>query len=163
MIHRLSIILKKCENKKFRIGYMRYLSSLDFNEFEDLFSHYSSIIAKLIIRYRKDKIKFFSKNWFKLSDLEYKWHQLYKLFSISNPYFVELNMKNLDIKNTKKIELIMKINETRKALDSIVSNPIALSQAATQEDIIKFNLIIIDSIYTSEELTKLIEELNNIQ
>ena len=163
MIHRLSTILKKCENKKFRIGYMRYLSSLDFNEFEELFSHYSTIIAKLLLRYKKNKIKFFSKNWFKISDLEYKWHQLYRLFSLSNPYFVELNMKNLDIKNTKKMELIMKIDETRRTLESIVSNPIALPQNTNQEDIIKFNLIIIDSIYTSEELTKLVEELNNIQ
>ena len=163
MIHRLSIILKKCENKKFRIGYMRYLSSLDFNEFEELFSHYSTIIAKLLIRYQKDKIKFLSRKWFKLSDLEFKWHQLYKLFSLSNPYFVELNMKNLDIKNSKKMELVIKINETRKTLESIVSNPIALPKNSNQEDIIKFNLIIIDSIYTSEELTKLVDELNNIQ
>jgi hypothetical protein len=163
MIHRLSIILKKCENKKFRIGYMRYLSSLDFNEFEELFSHYSTIIAKLLLRYQKNKIKLFSKNWFKLSNLEYKWHQLYRLFSLSNPYFVELNMNNLDIKNTKKMDLIMKINETRKELESIISNPIILNQNSNQEEIIKFNLIIIDSIYTSEKLTKLVDELNNIQ
>ena len=162
MIHRLSIILKKCENKKFRIGYMRYLSSLDFNEFEELFSHYSTIIAKLLLKYQKNKIKFFSKNWFKLSSLEYKWYQLYRLFSLSNPYFVELNMRNLDVSNSKKTDLIIKINETRQALESIVSNPITLPENAKQEDIIKFNLIIIDSIYTSEELTKLVDELNNI-
>jgi len=162
MIHRLSIILKKCENKKFRIGYMKYLGSLDFNEFEELFSHYSTIIAKLLLKYQKNKIKFFSKNWFKLSSLEYKWYQLYRLFSLSNPYFVELNMRNLDVSNSKKTDLIIKINETRQALESIVSNPITLPENAKQEDIIKFNLIIIDSIYTSEELTKLVDELNNI-
>ena len=41
--------------------------------------------------------------------------------------------------------------------------PIYIKLRLTQEEIIRFNLIIIDSIYTSEELEKLVEELNNMQ
>ncbi len=163
MTHRLSDILNKCENKKFKDGYIKYLKSLDFNEFEELFSYYSGAIATLLIRYQKNKIKFFSNKWFKFHIIKYKWDLLYLIFSNANHDFVMNTSKNLDIKNTKKMDLIIKINETRQELESIVSNPIILTQNSSQEDIIKFNLIIIDSIYTSEKLTKLVDELNNIE
>lgn len=159
----ISDILNKCSSDKFKKSYIKYLASLDFDEFEELFSKYSSTIAKLIIRYRKNKIKFFSRKWFKLSDLEYKWHLLYSMFVKSNNYFVDKITQNLEIKNNKKMSLLSKIIKTRQELESIISHPISLIPDPTVEDIIKFNLIIIDSIYTSEELTKLVDELNNIQ
>jgi len=160
---RLTFILNKCENKKFRVGYIKYLKSLDFEEFEEIFTYYSSVIAILLNKYKKYKIKFFSKRWFKFKVLIYKWNILYLIFSTANHSFVRLVGQNLDIKNAKKMELIMKINENRQILTSIVSNPIHLDLNPNQEDIIKFNLILIDSIYTSEELGKLVDELNNIK
>ena len=163
MIPRLRTILDKCANKKFRNGYITYLKSLDYDEFEKTFNHYSTVIAKLLIKNKKNKVRIFSKIWFKIGNLEYKWEQLYKLFYMTNPYFVDLAFKNLNIKNNKRIELISKITEHRTTLNSIVSNLISLTQNPTQEEIIRFNLIIIDSIYTSEELEKLVEELNNMQ
>lgn len=159
----ISYILNKCSSSKFEKSYIKYLASLDFDEFEKFFSNYSSIIAKLIIRYRANKIKLFSKKWFKLSNLEYKWHLLYSMFIKSNRNFVDKITQNLEIKNNKKMSLLSKIIKTRQELESIISHPISLIPDPTTEDIIKFNLIIIDSIYTSEELTKLVDELNNIR
>jgi hypothetical protein len=162
-MHRLTIILNKCERKKYRDGYIKYLKSLEYEEFENIFSYYSLVMAKLLIKYEKNKISFFSKKWLKFINIKYKWNMLYLIFLKANKKFVNLIIKNLDIKNSKKFELILKINETQNTLDSIISNPIKLSSNPKQEDIIKFNLIIIDSIYTSEKLTKLMDELNNIK
>jgi len=162
-MHRLTIILNKCERKKYRDGYIKYLKSLEYEEFENIFSYYSLVMAKLLIKYEKNKISFFSKKWLKFINIKYKWNMLYLIFLKANKKFVNLIIKNLDIKNSKKFELISKINETQNILDSIISNPIKLSSNPNQEDIIKFNLIIIDSIYTSEKLTKLMDELNNIK
>ena len=162
-MHRLTIILNKCERKKYRDGYIKYLKSLEYEEFENIFSYYSLVMAKLLIKYEKNKISFFSKKWLKFINIKYKWNMLYLIFLKANKKFVNLIIKNLDIKNSKKFELILKINETQNTLDSIISNPIKLSSNPNQEDIIKFNLIIIDSIYTSEKLTKLMDELNNIK
>jgi len=71
MTHRLSIILNKCYNKKFREGFIKYLASLDFAEFDKLFQYYMNVISLLLWRYQKDKIRFFSIKWFK-----------YKIFSV---------------------------------------------------------------------------------
>lgn len=163
MINRLSVILDKSQNKKFRNEYIKYLKSLDFEEFEYIFSYYSSVLVKLLLRYKKNKIRLFSKKWFILKDIQIKWRILYLLFLDANYKFVKRTLDNLEIKNSKRMDLIIKINETKQALDSIISNPIKLTSNPKKEDIIKFNLIIIDSIHTSEELTNLMDKLNNIK
>lgn len=160
---RLTIILNKCENKKYRTGYIKYLKSLEFDEFENIFSHYSAVMATLLMRYKKIKTKFFSKKWIKLQAITYKWQMLYLIFSHANDKYVRLVGQNLEIRNSKKMELISKINETRQALDSIVSYPIKMAPNPKIDDIVRFDLILVDSIYISEELNNLIDELNNIK
>lgn len=46
MIHRLNVILKSITNKNVKHGFIKYLSSLDFEDFEYLLEHYLTAIVK---------------------------------------------------------------------------------------------------------------------
>ena len=83
-MNKLNVILKKCSNKKFRKGYVKYLASLDYKEFETLFIHYVEIVTTLSGRYALKKIKFLSKDWFKKRAANKKYDLVYDLFYDAN-------------------------------------------------------------------------------
>ena len=64
MIHRLNVILKSITNKNVKHGFIKYLSSLDFEDFEYLLEHYFTAILRLMFRYKNKKANFLSKQWF---------------------------------------------------------------------------------------------------
>lgn len=158
----LNNILRKSSKRKFKKDFIKYLSLLDFNEFENLFFRYSTIIAKLSLRYDKIKNGFLSKNWFKRQNLKHKYRVLYDLFYTANITFVLKAVQDLDIINSKKVELILKIKETQNYLEVITSNRLELEPDPKRDDIIKFILLVADSVYTSNKLIQLMDELDEI-
>ena len=82
--HRLNYILKKCKRSKFRNGYIKYLESLDYEEFKYLLSYYMQTITRLVIKYNSKNIKLFSRNWFKYYFLKRKYYKLFNIFFTSN-------------------------------------------------------------------------------
>jgi hypothetical protein len=166
MKQRLNVILKKCKNYKFRKGFIKYLSSLDFEEFEQIYNKYVRIIIRLIIRYRNKKIKFLSKDWFKNQILENKWDRLHTIFVESNFAFVTRVNNNDRTKNNKTRKILTDIDVVRETLKNINENvnakTIEITDYSTQEEIFNFYVLLVDSIYLSLELEKLKDELYKI-
>lgn len=162
-IHRLKDILSKMTNRNFKKGFTRYLSSLDYKEFDSIYNYYTSILIRLMNRYLTNKPKFLSKRWFKYKILYFKYSYLFYIFVKANSKFVLLSNKLLKENNDKIANLINDINEKRRILKNIASKPLILSENSTKEDLIKFHLSIVDNIYNAEILAKALEELKEIK
>lgn len=160
-IHRTSVILKKCQNRKFKKGFISYLSSLDFLEFKELYDHYTTVIAKMLIKY-KDKPKLFSKAYFIKDLLNYHFDKIYDMFSAANYSFV--NKINIDLSNNnkRKDQLLTDIKERQEILSNLTSIPLVISQESTSEERITFIAFFVDSIYINKELNTMINELRQI-
>ena len=121
MITRLNSILKTCSNKNARKGFIKYITSLDYIEFEVLFIHYTTIFAKLFIKYSSKKIKKFSKDWFKKKALDVKYDKMYALFADANfTFIIEFN-KNLREKNIQREKILQEIEDVKKIINSVFS------------------------------------------
>lgn len=161
MIHRLSVILKKCNNSKFRKSYIKYLKTLDYDEFKVIFSHYMRIIAKINIRYSTKKIKPFSKLWFNKQFIKIEYRKILNIFYFSNFDFVlKIGTEIFDL-NSKKLKLLKDIEETKITLNNI--NEIKSIKLESKEDYIKYSALMIQKFYFSEQLEKLVNELNDIK
>jgi len=159
-IHKLNTILKKSNNNKFRKGFIKYLSSLNFNEFSFLYNFYMRVMTKLILKYKNKKIKFLSKDWFKNISLQNKYQELYYIFYIANfPYIQKIN-KNLEINNLKNRILLDNINDVKSSLENLSKKQININPYPTEKEMIDFNILIIGTIYNKQMLDNLLEELN---
>jgi hypothetical protein len=157
--HRLNIILKKSSKSKYRKGFVKYLSSLDYKEFESLFLYYTNIISTLIIRYSTNKIKFLSKKWFNNLSINRKYNKLYYLFFNANSdYMAELS-KNIQIRNEKREKLLQEIEQLQNIIKTLYSKEIIISTPLEQQNIIDMIILMSNAIDAEEELKKLIEEL----
>ena len=164
MTHRLSIILNKCYNKKFREGFIKYLASLDFAEFDKLFQYYMNVISLLLWRYQKDKIRFFSIKWFKYKILNYKYNQLYYMFSESNFQFVIIINENMKIENRRREKLISELDDVQKSIESLYNHQLLITlPILSKQDLIDFSVLIIDNIYLKDELKKLLDEVKEFK
>ena len=164
MTHRLSIILSKCYNKKFREGFIKYLASLDFAEFDKLFQYYMNVISLLLWRYQKDKIRFFSIKLFKYKILNYKYNQLYYMFSESNFQFVIIINENMKIENRRREKLISELDDVQKSIESLYNHQLLITlPILSKQDLIDFSVLIIDNIYLKDELKKLLDEVKEFK
>lgn len=160
-IHRTSVILKKCQNRKFKKGFILYLSSLEFKEFKELYDHYTTVIAKMLIKY-EDKPKFFSKAYFIKDLLNYHFDKIYNMFSAANYPFV--NKINIDLSNNnkRKDQLLIDIKEKQKILENLSTLQFTIYQMPTNEEIIKFSIVIIENLSINNELNNMINELKQL-
>ena len=158
----ISSILKMCNNYKYKKNFIKYLSSLDFKEFEQIFVNYSKVISRLTVRYINNKPKTFSKKWFSVIFLENNFRKLYIIFSRANFAFVMRINNDLVNKLNKRDILLKRINENNIILNNISDKRIKIDTATTIADIIYFNILIIDNIYINEEQIKLIDEFNSM-
>jgi len=160
---KLNDILKKSLNYKFRKGFIKYLSTLEYDEFNEIYKHYTSILLTLIFRYRKDKFIIFSKKWFNYRILQYKYHYIFKLFFTANPKFIERS--NIETKkyNNEVSNLIDLINEKSEILQNISKTPMFLTQYSTNKDFIKYYLVIVDNVYNYEILINAMNRLNELK
>lgn len=159
MIHKLSTILKL--SYKSEKQYIKYLKSLDFEEFKEIYFHYMKIIIRYESIYKKQNAKKFSKNWFINRKIHNKYKNFNGLFVLSNINHIVKISNDLDISNNRKEELIKNIIDTRKTIDFLSKHPIILNENPTKEEIIKFNVLVIDSIYFNKKMKDLLNELNN--
>lgn len=160
MIHRLNLILKKCSDKEFRKGFVKYIESLDYKEFEALFIHYTTIIATLMIRYSAKTIKKYSVDWFKQKAINRKYDQLYNLFADANFLFVVQFNKNIGDRNLKREEILQKIEDIKKFISVAFNKDVILNIPLLQNDKIKIIIMLTNSAYAEKELKRLMEELN---
>ena len=160
---KLNSILKKCNNRKYKKGFVMYLSSLDDKEFEKIFYHYLSVINRLLNIYTEYKIKIFSKKWFNQIILQLKFRHVFLIFCKAN-YFLVLKIKTDVLNRNKKRDILLKkISENEDILYSISKQQIIFSEKPTIQEIIYFNGLIIDNIYLREETIKMIDEFNLIR
>lgn len=155
---KLSTILDKCNRSKYRNEFIKYLTSLDFNEFEYLYNKYSELIIRTGYKYRNSKR--FSKNWLKKKLLDIKLKRLYLLFLQSNMYYVILSGENLKNRNEKRRVILKNIEESKELMRNLNNNRfLELSITPTYEDLIKLYILMMDNIYTKDRLDNLIKEL----
>lgn len=174
---RLSIILKNSKKNKYKKNFIKYLSSLDFDEFEIIFNHYISIIFRALSFYKVEyffekihflrnkfgidnnkfiKNKFLSKKWFCDIKMTKKYHKIYDIFLEANSEYVEKIQNKLITKNNRKEKIlteIININNKIKNMDIEISN-VNLTQ---------FCSLIFYQIYIKIELERLVEEFNKIK
>lgn len=160
--HRLNIILDKCSNRKFKNGFIQYLRSLDFEEFEILFNYYTSVLTKLMIRYKykEEKHKIFSKKWFRDQSLSYKYQQINLLFYEANYDFIEKVNKKIKDNNKKISELLVKIRKINESIVVVNGTKIEFVENPTTIEVITLISVLVEHIYNKNELDKLMEELN---
>jgi hypothetical protein len=164
IINRLNDILRKCSNTKFRRGYIKYLRSLDFKEFEKIFIHYSTALQIIIIRYTNSR--FLSKNWFKKQILQIKFNTLCQIFFEANYNYLISIKNNIDSINNRREKILTDIKNMQAVLNIILENVDnynrTIKKILTAQDLIYFNIVIINNIYFTDEIEKLIKELNNL-
>jgi len=164
MIHRLNVILKTCSKYKLRKSYIKYLESLDYDEFKFLLFHYTTIAIRLMYRYHKeDKPKIFSKKWFRNKLLRIKYNDINSIFLEANPDFVIEIGNNLKISNDRKTKLIAKLTEIRNTIVNINSQSITIKTTLTKEDMITLFVWSVDYMYMNAEFKKVLEEINSIE
>ncbi len=162
--HRLNIILNKCRKKKYKSGFISYLRSLDFEEFEILFNYYNSVIARLMFRYKSknEKISFLSKKWFRNEELNYKFSTLNLLFREANNIFVEKADKKISDNNKRISELLTKIQEIKKSLEYIKNAKLIFNENPDMIDMLNLIAILTEYIYNKNESQKIIDEINKL-
>lgn len=161
MITRLNDILTKCSNIKFKTGYIKYLKSLNFEEFEKIFVYYASVIQIVAIKYENSR--FFTKKWFKKYLLQLKFNILCNIFFEANfDYLIKIK-DNIDIINKKREKILINIKNNKETLNNVLQLKFNVYKIPmTKEDLINFNILIIDNIYLTNELENLIYELNKL-
>ncbi len=157
---RLNTILKSCSNKNFRKGFIKYIASLDYKEFEELFTHYTTIFAHLFIKYSSKELKKYSKDWFKEISLNNKYNEMYALFAEANFTFILEFNKNIGDRNRKREEILQEIEDIKKIINSVFSKEFVINLPPSQYQKIEILMLICNSIYAESELKRLMEELN---
>jgi len=160
MYYRLNHILNKSNNKKFRNGLIKYLKSLDFDEFKLIYDYYSNVIGKLLFKYQKEKIKFLSKKWFKIKILKYKYKNIFTIFFDASSFSVIKIIDDETKKNDKYNSLVKNINEISDSLQEYSTYQMSLSSNPTTEELVRFIIMVSNNIYNLDELDRLIKELD---
>ena len=155
-------IWRKILNRKLKKGFTLYLAALDFEEFDAIFSYYSTVMYRLRKTYDK-KYRFLSKNWFKKKIINYKYNQIFNLFAIANLGFIDKSNELLKQRNLKLNNIIRDIQESREIIEHISKNPVVINMYSTQEDILKFYFTLISNAYNANKLVESINELNSLK
>jgi len=159
-ISRLSTILNKISNRKFRKGYIKYITSLDYKEYETLFVYNTEVVNVLSNRYLTKKYKFLSKGWFKSVSLKMKYDLFYNCFITANPQFMlDLN-KNLKNRNRRREKILKSLADIREKIEKTYSMEIIIYDPPTFEDKVKLILMVANSISIEKELKMLLNEFN---
>jgi len=123
-----------------------------------------NVISLLLWRYQKDKIRFFSIKWFKYKILNYKYNQLYYMFSESNFQFVIIINENMKIENRRREKLISELDDVQKSIESLYNHQLLITlPILSKQDLIDFSVLIIDNIYLKDELKKLLDEVKEFK
>lgn len=161
MTPRLNVILKTCSKNKLRKGYIKYLNSLDFDEFKYLFYHYTTITIRLMYRYKDDNPKIFSKKWIRNILLRAKYDNIKDVFNEANLEYVDKMHNDLIINNKRKTELIAKLTEINNTLKNLRFSGIPI-KSAKDETIVIFAYAV-DVMYMNQEFKRILEEIDNIE
>lgn len=162
MIHRLNVILKSITNKNVKHGFIKYLSSLDFEDFEYLLEHYLTAILRLMFRYKNKKANFLSKQWFINKKINSKYRKIAMVFYDANfDYCIKINDK-IQQKDNYIINLLNNISENKKVLKKLENIELFLTDMENEKEIIEFASLIISTIFVKKELEKLYEEIGKL-
>jgi hypothetical protein len=162
-VSRLSVLLKNCLKRKFRREFSKYLKSLDFEEFNYIYDHYSHVLGFMLNKYMLNKPKFLSKRWFKYKILYKNFEMLFNIFFIANPDFIKKSHDLLREKNKRASKLIGDIVELQTTLLITHSKTVILTSQSTQDDLNKFFVYLVSNMYNTKELEKLTDELKELK
>ncbi len=155
IVNRFSELLKNISNRKFRNSYIKYLMSLDFEEFYFIYNHYSKILIILSLRYKnKKRGKFIS--WIKLKILYHKFEILYKIFNLANKEFIKKTMEL----NNKKYLVLNEIITVKTILKKLETVNIIINNNKT--NIINVIAVLILNVYNKNKLEELEKKLNDL-
>lgn len=153
-------LLNKISDRKFIKGYIKYLKSLDFEEFNSIYLHYSRIFTILYFRYQQKNAKFLSKIWFKMYILKLKFKLIFYIFNVANADYIKKSSNLLEENNNKSLKILIEIYEVQNAILNIQKKPLVLTQNPNREDIIHAMVYFCSSIYNNQRLEELIQEFN---
>lgn len=165
-IHRLNTILKKSSNKKYEKNFEKYLSSLDFEEYRNLFGFYIKIFARLKIRYNSKKRAF--KNLFKKSLLNSKYYKFIYIFRSGNIKFFDRYNSELQETNKETTTLMLDIEKTKITLQNLRESWLLWSESllkfndVSKENMLFFNILLISIIHNNKEYERLVNELDKL-
>lgn len=157
---KLSTILNNIKNSKYKKGYIKYLKSLDYDEFRTLFVYYMAIIIRYENIYIKKNIKKYTLFWLKNYFIRKKYIRLYSIFYNSNQDFVIKINKKIEYDNNIRQHLINNIKEVTETISNLEGKIAVITEKSTRKDLIDFTVLLIDSIYLRNELNKLLDKLD---
>ena len=165
-IHRLNTILKKSSNSKYEKNFEKYLSSLDFEEYRDLFGGYLVVFTRLMIRYRSKKKTI--KNWFNNHLLKAKYYKFIGIFMNGNRVLFDRYNNELQEINKGTTNLIIDIEKAKISLQNLRASWLIWSDSllkfndVSRENMIFFNILLISIIHHNKEYERLVIELDEL-
>lgn len=162
MKHRLSEILKNCENTKYRKGFIKYLGSLNYKEFKELYIHYTVIVIKYENKFKSESPRFFSKNWFITKYTKIKSDKVFHIFIQSNRTFFDRVGKELNANNKLRETLMNDMNDVKNKIDILSKFSFEIQEKPSSEDIIMFSSLLIQNVYLKNKLEKLTSDIENL-
>lgn len=161
-IHRLNVILKNLSNHKYKYGFIKYLSTLKFEDFEYLLHHYLTTILRLMLRYKNKKANFLSKQWFINKKINSKYRKIAKAFYDANfDYCIKIDEK-IQKEGKQIIDLLNNIRENQTILENLEKVQIYLTDMKNDKEIVEFASLAISTIFVKQELGKLYEEIGKL-
>lgn len=162
MKHKLSVILKKCNNYKYREGFIKYLKSLNYEEFKELYLHYALIVLRYENIYKHKNPKKFSKKWFINKKIKNKTKKLYYYFIKANDNFIKKITNKIIEDNGLREKLFDELTITRNKINNLSKKTFIISETSSKNDIIDFNIYLILSTDLSNKIKELINKIDNL-
>lgn len=161
MIPRLSKVLKNCKNKKYRKDFIKYLSTLEFEDFEILYNRYFYMITRFLAIYGNyNNARIFSENWWKIQKIKNMYKSFLSIFNDGNSKFVIYIQNKLIYKSQRSMDITIELTKSQQELENILK--IKLNISNNKEDIIRATIYIIKTIILKNKLQKLSEELKTL-
>jgi hypothetical protein len=162
-IHRLNVILKNVSNYKYKRGFINYISTLSYDDYEYLLRYYMSALIRLMLRYKNRKANFLSKQWFINRKLILKYRKIGTIFYNANNNFCKKIDDNIREDNKIKTDLLNNIRENQNILNNLLKTKILITDMKDEKEIISFCGLTISIIYANKELERLYEELGKYE
>ena len=170
---KLNILIKKIRNRKYKLGLIKYLSTLSYDEYHRIFTLYTTVIVRCKNFF--DDGRFLSKKWFKSKFLLGKFNELSEIFLLANEKFYFKRYTDLQYLNERALTLMEEIAQNELILENLkvnvdkiltiqnIINKTIYYQNETYNETILINVILIDTLYSYHKIEKSMTELKELK
>ena len=155
----LSSLLISLRNSKRKKEFIKYIGNMKYTDFKTIWVSYSQLLIRKTQKY--NKCKFPSVGYYKKKTLHIYYSEMFILFRKANKKYIEDIGDEMSAFSEKVIKILNVVAEREAILKHIQT--IDFTKKELFDDKIKLVLVIMESIYSQEELQKAIEELKEMR